>query len=219
MNKKEFFFGAIVVLLSYGLSILLWNRYLVVLMNLILCIFYCLYLRGKLPSYFYAKDVDYKEWCSKLTIGSGIFYLFCCTLAYLFPSYLKLIGRIGFFSFLLVIFCVLFYAISKKFFWNMPNSQFKSVLVCHFRNILILVSNVIIFPCFMYSYDSSSQNGKLMRETIKDGRDVYATIYVDSISNYVTNVKIRDGKGKMDYVIYYAVYPDSIDHIDTLKVY
>jgi len=219
MNKKEFFFGAIVVILGYVLFFLLGNRYIIMLIDLILGIFYFLYLKRKLPSCFYAKDADCKGWCSKWIIGSGIFYLFCCLLVCFFPSYMKIIGRIGFFSFLLLEFGVLFYAVVKKFFIGMPNSQFKGLVICYFRGILILISNVFLIPFFAYGYESYYQNGKLTRKIINDGRDVYETVYVDSISNYITNVQIRDEGQDLDYTIYYAIYPDSIDHIDTLRVY
>jgi len=218
MNKKEFFFCALVVILGYALSFLI-VRYVIILMNVILGIFYFLYLKGKLSSCFYAKDADYKGWCSKWTIGSGIFYLFCCSLSIIFTDHMKLIGRIGFYTFLLVAFCVIFYTCIRRFFWGMPNSELKNNGICYFRCILILISNVFLISFFVYGYESHYQNGKLTREIINDGRDVYETVYVDSISNYITNVQIRDEGQDLDYTIYYAIYPDSIDHIDTVRVY
>ena len=101
----------------------------------------------------------------------------------------------------------------------MPNSELKNNGICYFRCILILISNVFLIPFFAYGYESHYQNGKLTREIINDGRDVYETVYVDSISNYITNVQIRDEGQDLDYTIYYAIYPDSIDHIDTVRVY
>ena len=70
-----------------------------------------------------------------------------------------------------------------------------------------------------YSVESQYKGNRLDRKIVRDGGDRYVTKYVDSLSNYVTEVSIRDNsRENIDYIIYYENYPDKIKRIDTIRI-
>lgn len=217
MRLKEFFVVLTIIVIGYLSAYLVslcfsFAKYCILIMNMTLMIFYCMFLTQNLPRSYY-KD-DKFDTCTKYSIILVIFFLFTCSLWSFIGDYRKIIGRIGFLPLFLYMWAVMFYAFIKKI-TDASFVDYKRYFGISLRCVMILFSNLLIVSMLTYSYSSSYENGKLSK-IIHDGGDVYETTYNDSLSMYQTKVHIVDKKDKTDYMIYYDDYPDRILRIDTL---
>ena len=131
-------------------------------------------------------------------------------------AYLKIIGRIFFYSLLITSFCDMFIAMIRKYFTNYPQKEFNQHIFAYIRVVLFILANIAIVPFVMYTYNAQYVSGELVYKNIQDGPDTYITTR-DSLGFYQTKVTERMSK-EMEYIIYYDEYPDKINHIDTLYI-
>jgi hypothetical protein len=226
MRLKELAFGAIVVILGHSLALIImsYSRLLAVSLfiaiNLSLIAFYILYLKGKLPADYYYDNNKNLPLYEKISIILGIIFLTLVLSRFTTPNttLFKLIGRIGLFPYFIFTAGIIIYAFFMKIFSDMPMSKFKRYFGNYFRNLLIILSNIIWVSGLIYTYEVNYRGGVLHHKIVVDGCDEYATTFNDSLRMYQTKVRIRDSDPNMDYVIYYNHYPDNIHHIDTLMI-
>lgn len=226
MRSKEIAFGAIVVILGHILALVTRTDYYLVAfssfiaINLFLIVFYTLYLKGKLPEDYYYDNNKNLPLYEKISIILGIIFLTLVLSRFTTPNttLFKLIGRIGLFPYFIFTAGIIIYAFIMKIFSDMPMSKFKRYFGNYFRNLLIILSNIIWVSGLIYTYEVNHRGGVLHHKIIVDGSDEYATTFNDSLRMYQTKVRIRDSDPNMDYVIYYNHYPDNIHHIDTLMI-
>ena len=216
MRRNEILICGFLVVVSWVLAFTLENLYIVACMNALLFTFYILYLFKKLPRSFYETEtIPLKD---KICISLGLLY-FISNITIYFVHHLKLIGRIGLFPMLAFYFVVALSAFYNLFIKRDFNAV-KEYLWCFLRICLIILSNIFVLGFLLpYSVESQYKGNRLDRKIVRDGGDRYVTKYVDSLSNYITEVSIRDFSDEnIDYVIYYENYPDKIKRIDTIRI-
>ena len=222
MNKKEILFLLSATIIAYILLFVIRSFIPLIVLNIVLITFYTSFLFKKLPIWCYSKGNKQVGKNEYVTIGAGLFYLLCCILAYLFPDHDKLFARIGFLSFFFVIFCFLIATYFKRLLSDLPKETFVQNHKLYFRTVLIFLTNILLVSTCTYSNKTQYKGGRLYSKTIIDGMDEYHTEYVDSLDNYVTHVKKYGNShseyNRIEYDIYYYVYPDKISHIDTTYI-
>ncbi len=216
MRSREFLFGGVIVIFLWILTYITELPFFLAI-NLFLVVFYILYLRGKLPINYYYGNNKIIPLYEKISIILGIVFLIL-VLSRVTPSYFKLIGRIGFYPFLIYTAGIIFYAFIMKIFSEMPMSTFKRYLGVYLRSVLIIFSNIVLVSSLIYTIEVNYKGGVLHHKIIHDGDDEYVTTFNDSLKMYQTKVCIRDSDPNIDYIIYYNHYPDNIHHIDTLMI-
>lgn len=223
MTKFEILFTVILTVLCYSLYFIFNSWIPPVILNMLLLLFYILFVFGKLPDVFYKNGKHLTNKTEFVCVWSGIIFLLCCLLAELFPIYYRLLGRIGFVCVILTVCVVMLSTYMKRIFGELPKDVFLKNHQYYLRTVLIIFTNIYMVPACAYSYHASyNQNGRLISKEILDGFNEYKTKYVDSLSCYVTLAIINDPSDKdikhLEYNIYYKKYPDVIEKIDTIKI-
>lgn len=223
MNKKEVLFTIGVTVVCYILCFVCKSWYFFTLLNVVLSLFYILYAVGKLPQAFYTHKESTPSLVETSLLWIGIIYLLCCLFASVIPQYTKLIGRIVIVVTIVSTAIVMISLYLKRLYGEMSKKQFLHSHIYYFRLFMIILTNFYLFPLCSYSYGASyDKNGRLISKDVVDGLNTYQTLYVDSLSCYVTHAKIEDSDDKkidyLEYIVYYKKYPDKIDHIDTIKI-
>lgn len=223
MKKNEFFLILGVTILCYVWYFICKCVFPAYVLNIVLLSFYVMFSLGILPHYFYPENHPKTNKTGTLMLYSGILFLVCCLFSFIFPRYMRFIGRIGMSC--LVVFTAGSMSVIylRRLFGSLSTEEFKTAHMYLFRVIFILFANIYMLPICAYSYKASySGSGKLVSKEIIDGLNRYNTQYVDSFSCYVTHAIIGDSDEKgikyLEYKIYYEKYPDKISHVDTIKV-
>ena len=223
MRIKEFLIVVLIVLICYGLAFSIDSGIPFIIMNILLTLFYILFIRGSLPTSFYPDNEGKLKIQDKTIITVGLIILmaplFGCLINKLSPfKILKIIERIAIIIFVITFVFQLFYGFYKRLFLDMPSEGLKIYLWNYVRGILIFSSNLFFIIFSTYTMESEYSNGKLVHKTVIDGCDTYETKFNDSLNVYQTKVHIEDTNPQLDYIIYYDEYPDKINHIDTICV-
>lgn len=217
MRKVEIL--TVIITALTGLALCLWLDSLVylIVMNLVLLVYYVLMLMGKLPDVAYPKAEYQNSWEYKSSILSSIGYFAFCSIAYVSSDYFQLFGRIGYLIVVIDGFVIILGTFFRRLFFNLPSDRFLQNQVTYLRCVIVFFANVFILPHMTYSSEATYVGGVLKYKLVKNGTDTHETVFVDSLSCYMTisNLTFSDS---VIYVKYYSHYPDDILKIDTLPV-
>lgn len=218
---KELCYLGLVIITCHIISFVTHSQIPCMIMNILLIVYYCLFLYDRLPRIFRLKKEENLSKLEKTSIVLCIVYSSVFLLRYIpFLDYtFKPLGRVIFLSLLIFTLISYMYTMirlvsSGETIWSM-----KRYIEVYNRTGIVLLSNILIaFSYLTYSSDSEYLNGNLVRKMVCNGNDSYITLFDKTRSVYETKVHIEDTHPAMDYIIYYDSYPDKINHIDTLNV-
>lgn len=215
MRILEIVIGGSIVISSVTISLLVNDKACLVVMNLILMSLYILLTANKLPHWISIKQEYHDSWENKLSIFGSIGYFFFCAVAMMFPCHLQLFGRIGFVIIISSAFVIIFYTYFRRLFGTLSIDKFRQNHIVYIRCILVFLANIFILPHMTYSDESTYVNGIMTYRLIKDGMDTHETIYIDSLSCFMT-ISHLTFSDTVIYVKYSRNYEDDALRVDTL---
>lgn len=196
MSKLEFF---VLLIVSIFFNFLFWlvlsktlycySSFILTVMDILLSVFYVYYVKGKFDDRFYPHQRKESIRESKILIYMGVLFLISCGISsvFLFQGYLKWVGRVGL---ILYFFSVVVYFFYVSFKEGTDEGMWKC-WINGIRFFMILLSNIVVYMFIIPMSDTKfeyDQSGKLIISEV-DGFDSYETMYVDSLSNYITDIK------------------------------
>ena len=217
MSTKEFLTLLFTSVLCYALFFYLSTEIPMYVMNGVLFLFYGALLFHKVPDDFYGHGK------LRITEIIGIITAMACMLGVLLwnvwpVEHRKVICRSLFGVHLLYSIIFTIYIVEKKMRTDMTFATFASNMGNFYRVFILFAINLWFASNLSYTKRAYYNKRTLVEKYVKDGRDVYYTIFNDSLRMYQTEVQRRDIEPKMDYIVYYENYPEVIHHIDTLRM-
>ena len=163
------------------------NNIFLVLTNLTLFAFYLLALTGKSPHSVYPKHGYRDTWEYKLSIAGATIYFAVCAIGIMLPKHIQLLVRIGYGLMFATIAIVLYVSFYKRIYADFPIDGFGRNLVVCLRCLLVCGANYIyLIPNLGYSSEFLKTEDGMEYKLVEDGYDTHETIFVDSLSCYVT---------------------------------
>ena len=215
MRILEVVIGVSIVVSCVAISLWVNDKACLVVMNLILMSLYALLVTNKLPHRICIKQEYRDSWENKLSLFGSICYFFFCAVGMMFPSHIQLFGRIGFVIIILTAAAIMFSTYFRRLFFTFSIERFRRNHIIYLRCILVFFANFFILPHMTYSKESTYVNGFMTYRLIRDGMDTHETIYIDSLSCFMT-ISHLTFSDTVIYVKYYRDYEDDALRVDTL---
>lgn len=216
MKFLEFAVVTITIVLGYIFAFAFTTKDFLAVMNFTLLIFYLLFALGKLPEKFYPKQEYRKSWEFKISVLGAVATFGLYFLAIVCRNHLQLFGRIGLLVMFFIAMAILQSSYFKRLFGDFPKDRFLRNHITYIRCVIVFCANLLILPHMTYTSKTVRTKDGMVYEVTRDGFDTYETMYVDSLSCYVTisHLALADS---VVYVKYHSAYDKyKITKVDTV---